>query len=84
MLTYTRFPDPWPTSSSTWTTGRGRGVGSCDEVYGIREYHIRMIRPQPINQVPLLDTHDLDFTFGLDRLVGIAARQAADWRAHSH
>ncbi|GAA3692737.1 DUF3089 domain-containing protein [Gordonia hankookensis] len=84
VLTYTRFPDPWPTSSSTWTTGRGRGVGSCDEVYGIREYHIRMIRPQPINQVPLLDTHDLDFTFGLDRLVGIAARQAADWRAHSH
>ncbi|AZG43548.1 DUF3089 domain-containing protein [Gordonia insulae] len=83
FLAYARFPDAWPTSSSTWTTGRGRGVGSCDEVYGIREYHIRMIRPQPINQLPLLDTHDLDFSFGLDRLVGIAARQAEDWRAHS-
>ncbi|MGC4960101.1 DUF3089 domain-containing protein [Gordonia sp. DT101] len=84
LYAYTWFPEAWPTSSSTWTTGRGRGVGSCDEVYGIREYHIRMVRPQPINQLPLLDTHTLDFNFGFDRLVGIAARQAADWQSHSH
>ncbi len=83
LIGYTAFPEAWPSSSSTWTTGRGRGVGSCEEVNGYHQYHIRMTQPQAINEVPLLDTHLIDINFGLDRLVGIAARQAEQWRANT-
>ena len=83
LMDYTFLPEGWPTSPSTWTLGRGRGVGSCEEVNGYRQYHIRMTQPEPINEIPLLDTHMLDVNFGLDRLVGIAAQQAANWQADS-
>lgn len=83
LLGYTTFPDAWPTSSSTWTVGRGRGVGSCDEVNGYRQYHIRMTRPAPVNEIPLLDTHVIDVNFGLDRLVDIAERQARNWAVNT-
>ncbi|MCH5643866.1 MULTISPECIES: DUF3089 domain-containing protein [unclassified Gordonia (in: high G+C Gram-positive bacteria)] len=83
-LGYTTFPEAWPTSSSTWTIGRGRGVGRCEEVNGYRQYHIRMVVPQQINEAPLFDLHALDINFGLDRLVAIASQQAASWHAHSH
>ena len=83
LADYTTFPEAWPTSASTWTIGRGRGVGSCEEVNGYRQYHIRMTQPEPINEVPLVDTHVLDVNFGLDRLVGIAAQQATNWQANT-
>ncbi len=81
LLAFTALPEAWPTSSSTWTTGRGRGVGRCEEVNGYRQYHITMTRPQPINEIPLFDSHVIDVNFGLDRLVDIASRQAESWLA---
>lgn len=39
-----------------------------------------MTVPQPINELPLFDTHLLDINFGLDRLVDIAAQQTHTWQ----
>ncbi|WP_262365472.1 DUF3089 domain-containing protein [Gordonia sp. OPL2] len=84
FVAYTAAPGAWPTSSTTWTTGRGRGVGRCAEVNGYRQYHITMTRPQALNEIPLFDTHVIDVNFGLDRLVDIASRQAKSWLADTH
>ncbi|WP_245672922.1 DUF3089 domain-containing protein [Aldersonia kunmingensis] len=81
LVGYMLPPEAWPTSLSTWTTSRARGVGSCEDVNGYSQYHIRMINPQPINEIPLFDTHVIDVNFGLDRLVDIAAEQARSWQA---
>ncbi|NKY17252.1 DUF3089 domain-containing protein [Tsukamurella spumae] len=81
LMTYTTFPDGLPTSASTWTVSKGRGVGRCEDVNRHSMYRISMTVPQSINELPLFSTHLLDMNFGLDRLVSIAAQQSAAWRA---
>lgn len=81
LMDYTTFPEALPTSASTWTVSRSRGVGGCSEVNRHSMYRIRLTVPQPINELPLMGTHLLDVNFGLDRLVSIATQQSAAWRA---
>ncbi|KXO94777.1 hypothetical protein AXK56_19385 [Tsukamurella pulmonis] len=81
LMDYTTFPDGMPTSASTWTVSKGRGVGRCEDVNRHSMYRISMTVPQAINELPLFSTHLLDMNFGLDRLVSIAAQQSAAWRA---
>lgn len=79
LMDYTTLPAPLPTSESTWTTSKGRGVGQCLETNGFHRYRIQMAIPEPINELPLFDTHMLDINFGLDRLVDIADKQTQTW-----
>lgn len=81
LMDYTTFPEALPTSASTWTVSKSRGVGGCEDVNRHSMYRIRLTVPQPINELPLFSTHLLDMNFGLDRLVSIAAQQSAAWRA---
>ncbi|MBY4208077.1 DUF3089 domain-containing protein [Rhodococcus fascians] len=81
LLNYTSLPGAIPISDSTWTTGRGRVVGSCVDAGGYNQYHLHFVVPQPLNKVPLLDSHLIDMNAGLDRLVSIAGQQTAAWRS---
>lgn len=83
LMDYTTFPDPLPTSKSTWTTGKGRGIGQCVDPGGFHRYRIQMTTPQAINELPLFDTHLLDVNLGLDRLINIAEEQIALWQRSS-
>lgn len=80
LMDYTTLPEPLPTSTSSWTTSKGRGGGECVDTNGFHRYRIEMTVPQPINELPLFDTHLLDLNFGLDRLVDIAAQQTHTWQ----
>ncbi|ADG77340.1 hypothetical protein TPAU25S_02179 [Tsukamurella paurometabola] len=79
LMGYTTFPEALPTSTSTWTASKGRGIGACEYVNRHSMYRITMTTPQPINELPLLSTHLLDMNFGLDRLVSIARQQSQAW-----
>lgn len=79
FMDYTTFPEPLPTSDSSWTTSRGRGVGQCVDYLGFRMYRVSLTVQQQINELPLFATHLLDINFGLDRLVSIADQQTASW-----
>ncbi|WP_261767239.1 DUF3089 domain-containing protein [Rhodococcoides corynebacterioides] len=81
LLNYTTAPEALPASESTWTTSRGRVVGSCIDAGGYNQYHLQFVVPQPINEVPLLDSHLIDMKAGLDRLVSIADQQTAAWQS---
>ncbi len=81
LMGYTTLPGSLPTSASTWTTSRGRGVGECVFAGGATMYRIRMVEPEPINELPLFGTHLLDINFGYDRLVRIAHQQATAWQS---
>lgn len=81
LLQYTVLPEQMPTSDSTWTTSRGRVVGSCIDAGGYNQYHLRFTDPQPLNEIPLLDSHLVDMNAGLDRLVDIARLQTSAWAA---
>lgn len=81
LMTYTTLPDGLPSSSSTWTTGPGRGVSRCVDPNGFHRLRISMVKPQSVNELPLFDTHLLDMNFGLERLVSIVAQQSAAYRA---
>ncbi|MGU3433061.1 DUF3089 domain-containing protein [Actinomycetes bacterium M1A6_2h] len=81
LLQYTSFPAPVPTSDSTWTTGPGRYVGSCVDAGGYNQYHLQFVEPEPLNEVPLLDSHLVDMNVGLERLVSIAEQQTAAWQS---
>ncbi|OZC73638.1 hypothetical protein CH251_13975 [Rhodococcus sp. 06-462-5] len=81
LLNYTTAPEALPTSKSTWTTSRGRVVGSCIDTGGYNQYHLQFVVPQPLNEVPLLDSHLIDMNAGLDRLVSIAGQQATAWQS---
>lgn len=80
LLDYTTIPDGPITSASTYTTSKGRGVGECQDVNGIRQYHVTFTVPQAVNEIPLFDTHLLDVNFGIDRLVDIARGQIGAWQ----
>ncbi|SEC83466.1 Protein of uncharacterised function (DUF3089) (plasmid) [Tsukamurella tyrosinosolvens] len=80
LLQVTAYPQGWPTSSSTWTIGAGRGVGQCTGGKN-NLYRITLSGPQTINELPLYQTHLIDLNFGLERLVSIARSQAASWQA---
>ncbi|WP_307718876.1 DUF3089 domain-containing protein [Rhodococcoides fascians] len=80
LLQYTTAPETVPTSNSTWTTSRGRVVGSCIDAGGYNQYHLQFVEPQPLNEVPLLDSHLVDMNVGLDRLVSIADQQTTAWQ----
>ncbi|MGY4101131.1 DUF3089 domain-containing protein [Nocardia sp. R16R-3T] len=79
LLGYSTFPQPMPTSSSTWTIGKGRGTGRCVDTNGFRRYRITMTVPEAINELPLLNTHLLDINYGYDRLIDIAHQQTHTW-----
>lgn len=81
LLQYTALPESLPTSASTWITGRGRAVGSCIDSAGYNQYHLQFVEPQPVNPVPLLDSHLIDMNVGLDRLVDIAHQQTTAWQS---
>ncbi|WP_245558241.1 DUF3089 domain-containing protein [Nocardia thailandica] len=81
LLDITALPSRPPTSASTWTTGRARGTGECVDPEGFHRYRIALDGGDPLNELPLMNTHLADLNFGLDRLVGIAARQSATWQA---
>jgi hypothetical protein len=81
LMGVTTFPGQLPTSASTWTTSRGRGVGHCVDPDGFHRYRITMTTPEPINELPLLNTHLLDINFGYDRLIDIARQQTRTWQA---
>ncbi|OZD03664.1 hypothetical protein CH281_12005 [Rhodococcus sp. 06-221-2] len=81
LLQYTSFPEAVPTSDSAWTTSRGRVVGSCIDAGGYNQYHLQFVEPQPLNEVPLLDSHLVDMNVGLDRLVSIAGQQTTAWQS---
>lgn len=80
LLQYTTAPEAVPTSDSTWTTSRGRVVGSCIDSGGYNQYHLQFVEPQPLNEIPLADSHLVDMNVGLDRLVSIAGQQTAAWQ----
>ncbi|WP_223263450.1 DUF3089 domain-containing protein [Rhodococcus sp. MTM3W5.2] len=84
LMDYTKLPEGLPTSASTWTTSKGRGVGQCVETNGFHRYRLEMTVPEAINELPLFDTHLLDINFGLDRLVGIANQQTETWQTTAH
>lgn len=81
LLQYTSAPEVVPTSDSTWTTSRGRVVGSCVEAGGYHQYHLRFVETQPLNEIPLIDSHLADVNVGLDRLISIAFQQTASWQS---
>ncbi|MEV0710347.1 DUF3089 domain-containing protein [Nocardia aurea] len=81
LLGYTALPANPPTSASTWTTSAGRGVGQCRTVNGYQRYHLGFVTAEPLNELPLFDTHLIDINYGLDRLVDIAAQQTRAWYA---
>lgn len=80
LMAYTTAPGSLPSSSATWTTGRGRGVTKCVNPGGFHRLHISMVKPQQVNELPLFDTHLLDMNFGVERLVQIVAKQSAAYR----
>ncbi|OZD87765.1 hypothetical protein CH260_24805 [Rhodococcus sp. 05-2256-B2] len=80
LLQYTTAPETVPTSNSTWTTSRGRVAGSCIDAGGYNQYHLTFVEPQPLNEIPLLDSHLVDMNVGLDRLVSIADQQTTAWQ----
>lgn len=81
LMKYTTFPQDLPSTSSTWTTGKGRATVKCTDSLGFHRLHVTMVRPQQINELPLFDTHLLDMNLGIDLLVKIAKQQIADYAA---
>ncbi|MEV4153129.1 DUF3089 domain-containing protein [Nocardia salmonicida] len=81
LLGYTTLPANPPTSASTWTTSAGRGIGQCQTVNGYQRYNLRFVTAEPLNELPLFDTHLIDINYGLDRLVDIADQQTRAWYA---
>ncbi|ALG83992.1 DUF3089 domain-containing protein [Gordonia phthalatica] len=81
LMKYTTFPENLPSTSSTWTTGRGRATLKCTDTLGFHRLHATMVRPQQVNELPLFDTHLLDMNLGVDLLVKIAREQIAAYTA---
>ncbi|MYR08341.1 DUF3089 domain-containing protein [Gordonia sp. SID5947] len=83
LLDYTAFPQGLPRSRSTWTTSRERTAGRCVNANGHRLYQFGVIDRggQLVNEPPLFNGHLVDINLGYDRLVSIAAQQAANWSA---
>ncbi|WP_367890701.1 hypothetical protein [Rhodococcus pyridinivorans] len=83
LLGYTSFPQGAPTSASTWTTSAQRAVGRCTEVNGYHDYQFHLTDPaaQPVNELPLFNSHLVDINLGYDRLVAIAEQQTDTWLA---
>jgi len=81
LMQYTTFPEPLPTSASTWTTTQGRVIAKCTNVNGFHRLHATIVRRQQVNEVPLFDTHLLDMNAGLDLLVSIAHKQIESYGA---
>ena len=81
LMQYTTFPEPLPTSASTWTTTRGRVIAKCTDVNGFHRLHATIVRRQAVNEVPMFDTHLLDMNAGLDLLVSIARKQIESYGA---
>jgi hypothetical protein len=83
LLGYTSFPHGVPTSASSWTTSAERAVGGCTETNGYRFYQFHLTDPagQPVNELPLFNSHLVDMNLGYDRLVSIAEQQIRTWQA---
>ncbi|MEV0248446.1 DUF3089 domain-containing protein [Nocardia sp. NPDC050712] len=81
LLGYTTLPASPPTSASTWTTSVGRGGGQCQNTNGYQRYRLQFSVAEPVNELPLFDTHLLDMNYGLDRLVDIVDQQTRAWHA---
>ncbi|BAH50603.1 DUF3089 domain-containing protein [Rhodococcus opacus] len=83
LLGYTSFPHGAPTSASSWTTIAERTVGGCTDTNGYRFYQFHLTDPtgQPVNELPLFNTHLVDVNLGYDRLISIAEQQTENWQA---
>lgn len=83
LMQYTAFPQPLPTSASTWTTSRRRAVGQCVQKNGYDLYQFHFTDPgEPLlNEIPFMGTHLVDVNLGLLRLVDIARQQTRTWLA---
>ena len=80
LMDYTAFPQGLPRSKSSWTTSRERTVGRCVNANGHHLYRFgNTDGSHTINELPLFNTHLVDMNLGADRLVSIAAQQAATW-----
>ncbi|GAC58253.1 hypothetical protein GOHSU_35_00480 [Gordonia hirsuta DSM 44140 = NBRC 16056] len=75
LMAYTTFPEALPSTSSTWTTGKGRYTSSCVNTAGFHRLRVHPVIPQQVNEIPLFDTHLLDVNFGVERLVKIVELQ---------
>lgn len=83
LMQYTSFPQPMPTSDSTWTTSSQRAEGQCVQKNGYDLYQFHLTDPgEPVlNEIPFMGTHLVDLNLGLFRLVSIAQQQSATWLA---
>lgn len=81
LMAYTTFPEALPTSSSAWTTGKGRATTRCVDSGGFHRLRLTFVKPQAVNELPLFDTHLLDMNLGVERLVKIVERQSGTYRS---
>ena len=79
LMAYTTFPEVLPSTSSTWSTGKGRAVTKCVDTAGFHRLRATMVKPQAVNELPLFDTHLLDMNLGVERLVKIVELQSKNY-----
>ncbi|MCF8569401.1 DUF3089 domain-containing protein [Gordonia sp. HY002] len=77
LMKVSTFPGDLPTSSSTWTTGRGRWNLNCEDHLGFRKLIAHSVIPQHFNELPLFDSHLVDLNLGIEKLHSIAEQQIA-------
>ncbi len=83
LMAYTTFPETLPSTSSTWSTGKGRYRSSCVDTAGFHRLRLHPVKPQAVNELPLFDTHLLDMNYGLERLVKIVQLQKDGYLAQA-